>query len=260
MPFVTNAGVRIHYETEGEGPAVVLHTGAGGDLRIWREAGYLPGLVGLRKILIDQRGRGRSDRPTDVDAHRMEHFVEDVANVLDAANVESAGFWGYSNGILVGVAFGGAYPKRLGALVGTGGMRYRDLTDLPPVDARVEIEKDVAQGGVRQELDSRMAIEHDAFPETIDRNVRDGDPLMHALDGVAWLRWQGPRTVLQKFEAPILMLTGEKEDSDHVTEKTVAAVQGARMVRIPGVGHLGAFYRSDLTLPHALPFLREHFR
>jgi pimeloyl-ACP methyl ester carboxylesterase len=258
MPSVDSGGVRIHFETEGSGPALVLHTGAGGDLEIWRHAGYPGRLSGFRKILIDQRGRGRSDRPDSVEAHRLDHFARDVARVLDEVGEQAAAFWGYSNGILVGVAFGAMYPQRLRCLVGTGSVRYRDLSDLPAPDAEEEIRQDVASGGVRAELDRRMALEHDRFPDPIDANVRAGDPRMHALDGVAWMSWKGPKSAFPRFSAPILFLTGEKEDPDRATEQTVASVPRARVVRLPDVGHLGAFYRSDLAVPIALPFLRAH--
>lgn len=258
MTFIERDGVRIHYESIGEGPAVVLHTGAGGDSQIWGLAGYLDGLTGFRKILIDQRGRGSSDRPKAVEAHRMEEFVQDLTAVLDDARVETAAYWGYSNGVRVGIAFGGAHPKRLWALLGTGAMKYRDLTDLPRVDVAVEIEKDVAAGGVAAELDHYRDVEHEQFPQAIDRNVRAGDPLMHALDAIAWMDWRGPKSALLDLRAPWLMLSGEQEDRDRVTETSVASVPGARLVRLPGVGHLGAFYRSDLALAEALPFLRMH--
>lgn len=258
MPTITSHGVEIHYEVEGTGPAVLLHTGAGGDSRIWREAGYVRGLTGFTTILLDQRGRGRSGRPSGIDDHRMELFVDDVAAVLDALGIDSIAFWGYSNGMLVGVGFGGAHPDRLRCLVGTGTLRFRNLSDLPRVDETAEIQKDVAAGGVRQDLEHFMTKENDRFPEGIDRNVREGDPLMYALDGVAWLRWNGPRAVLKRFRVPLLMLTGEKEDPDRATETTVDHVPCARMARLPGVGHLGAFYRSDLALEFALPFLRRH--
>jgi pimeloyl-ACP methyl ester carboxylesterase len=74
--FVTNDGVKIHYESEGEGPAILMHTGAGGDSRIWRDAGYVRGLVGFRKILMDQRGRGLSDRPNTIESHSIERRAE----------------------------------------------------------------------------------------------------------------------------------------------------------------------------------------
>jgi len=258
MPYVTSHDVRIFYEAEGSGPAIVFHTGAGGDSRIWREAGYVSGTEGFTRLLIDQRGRGRSDKPQHPDAHRMELFADDVHSVLQELGIPSAAFWGYSNGILVGIAFGGLFPNSLRCLVGTGALRFRDLTDLPRVDPEKEIQTTIAEKGVVGELESRMAKEDDRFPPAIDRNVRDGDPLMLALDGIAWRDWEGPRTVLERFHAPILLLTGEKEDPDRQTEDTVSRIRNARVIRVPNVGHLGAFYRSDLTLPHALPFLRDH--
>ena len=60
------------------------------------------------------------------------------------------------------------------------------------------------------------------------------------------------------FETPSLILTGEREDDDGGTEQSVAAMPDARCVRLPGVGHLASFYRSDIALGHALPFLRQH--
>lgn len=259
MPFATNDGVKIYYEVDGEGPAVVFHTGAGGDSRIWRYAGYVSGLPGFTSILIDQRGRGRSDRPESLDALRMENFASDVLSVVDDVGVEEFAFWGYSNGILVGVAVGGARAGGLRGLIGTGALRLRDRTELPRVDPEKEIADTVAEGGVSFEVDRRMKAENDRFPDDIDRNVREGDPRMLAMTGIAWLDWKGPRSVLEHWSTPILMLTGEREDPDRVTEHTVAAVPGARIVRIPGVGHLGAFARSDLALPHAKLFLQDVF-
>jgi pimeloyl-ACP methyl ester carboxylesterase len=256
MPFVTNAGVKIHYESQGSGPAVVFHTGAGGDLRIWQQAGYLDGLSGFRKILIDQRGRGESDRPSSVEAHRLEWFVSDLEKVLDAVGVRSTAFWGYSNGTYVGVAFGAAHPDRLWALVGTGSLSYRNFDETPRTQTPEQIiNEDVAAGGVRAEVAARMRDENDQFPKEIHDNVVAGDSRMHALDGVAWLDWHGPLAVYPRIQMPVLMLAGENEDPNRVTEKSVAALADARLVRFPGLGHLGSFYRSDVALPHARPFL-----
>jgi pimeloyl-ACP methyl ester carboxylesterase len=259
MPYAQNGPIRIHFETEGSGPALVLHTGAGGDLRIWRDAGYLSGLKEFRVVLIDQRGRGQSTHPREIEAHRIESYAADVEKVLDAVGVESAGFWGYSNGAVVGIAFGAANPKRLKALVGTGTLPFRDYADSPPVaDVEAEIRDDVAGGGVRSELEKRMLEEGDRFPDPIDQNVRAGDPLMHALAGISWMAWHGPKSKYREFPAPILMIAGEKEDPRRVTEQSIAAVPDGRLVRLPGIGHLGSFYHSELALPHAVPFLRRH--
>ncbi len=249
----------IYYAVRGKGPAVLFHTGAGGSGRIWELAGYVDALQGFRVILMDQRGRGKSGHPPGVEDHRMPCFVSDVAAVLDDAGVESTAFWGYSNGVMVGMAFGAAHPKRLRALVGTGSLANQDYTDLPPIaDPQAFIRENVAKRGVAQDVDRHMRESNDRFPNLIDANVREGDPLMYALDRIAWRSWQGPKSLYATFETPVLMLTGEREDDDHETEKALAALPKARGVRVPGMGHLSAFARSDLSVPHAVPFLREH--
>ncbi|HEV2449713.1 MAG TPA: alpha/beta fold hydrolase [Thermoplasmata archaeon] len=259
MPVIRSGGTEIFYRSEGKGPALVLHTGAGGDHQIWEFAGYVARLKGFRLLLMDQRGRGRSGRPSEIEEHRIERFAGDVAAVLDDAGVEQAGFWGYSAGALVGAAFGATYPARLRALVGTGSFPNQDLCESPPPpDPEEYVRTTVAHGGVVRSMERFMERENDRFPEAIERNVRETDPRMNALDHLAWLSWKGPISEFPKLRAPFLMLTGEREDVDRSTEPALERLPGGRVIRLAGVGHLGAFYRSDLALVHALPFLRQH--
>ena len=258
MPLAHNGPVPLYYEVEGDGPAVLLHTGNGGDLRIWREAGYLPGLAGFKVVLMDQRGRGRSGRPDTIAEHRIETYADDVAAVLDAAGAERAGFWGYSNGVLVGVAFGAAHPRRLQALVGTGGLDPTNRDErIWPADRDAEVERIAHRGGVVPEMEECMRVEHDRFPPAVEQNIREGDPRMLALALVAWRAWHGPRNDFASFPSPALMITGEKEDTEGRTERSMSEFPDGRVVRLPGVGHLGSFYRSDLALPVAVPFLHR---
>lgn len=259
MPFVDSEGVSIHYEVRGKGPAILFHTGAGGDSRMWEQAGYLDRLKGFKAILMDQRGRGKSGRPETAESHRMEHFAADVRAVLDAAGIESTGFWGYSNGVYAGLAFGVAHPKRIKALVGTGTLWFQDVSELGPVEnPEAFIAEQVAKGGVAQDVDEYQRIDGEHFPEAVDRNVREGDPRMYALDRIGRRFWHGPKSLYPSFRAPVLMLSGEKEVDEGSTERALALLPSGRGVRIPGVGHLAAFYRSDLSVPHAIPFLWEH--
>lgn len=259
MATVTSEGVTLHYEVRGKGPAILFHTGAGGDSRMWEQAGYLDRLTGFTAILMDQRGRGRSDRPDTVESHRMEHFVADVGAVLDGAGVNSAGFWGYSNGVYVGLAFGIAHPNRIKALVGTGTLPFQDMSDLGPIaDPEAFIAEQVAKGGVAQDVDAYEKQDGEHFPEAVDRNVREGDPKMYALDRIGRRSWHGPKSLYPSFRAPVLMIGGEKEKDAGATDHALATLPNARGVRIPGVGHLAAFYRSDLSTPHAIPFLWQH--
>jgi pimeloyl-ACP methyl ester carboxylesterase len=258
---VSSDGVRIHYETEGKGPTIIMRTGSGGDIRIWREAGYVAGLTGFQKILIDQRGRGMSDSPTTVESHRFERHVEDICAVLDDAGVEAAAFIGYSAGATMGVAFGAAHPNRLRALVGIGSLPCINYSDRPkPESIDAEIKRIVAAGGVRAEYEGAREDEGSPFPEAIEKNVLEGDPLMRALDGVAALEWHGPLALYPDIKVPVLMVAGEREDTDRVTEKSISKITNARLIRLPGLAHLSAFYRSDITLQQLIPFLRKNLQ
>ena len=189
----------------------------------------------------------------------MEHCVSDVAAVLDHAGQDSAAFWGYSNGIFVGLAFGTAFPKRMRGLVGIGTLPDGDLCDLPPIeDPRAFIEECVANGGVSQDVDAFIQQDNERFPDAIDRNVREGDPRMYALGRIARRSWRGPKSLYASFAPPALVITGDRESDEGSTERSVAAMPRGQMVRLAGVGHLASFYRSDLALRHALPFLGRH--
>lgn len=60
---------------------------------------------------------------------------------------------------------------------------------------------------------------------------------------------------LAGIQAATLLVAGELE-SEHLAD-AAAVLQNGRAVVIPNVGHIGAFLRSDLVLPHVVPFLRS---
>ena len=63
MPFVTlESGVEIFYETQGEGPPLLLVSGTGHDHTFW--SAQLPLLsTDYRCIVFDNRGVGKSTAP-----------------------------------------------------------------------------------------------------------------------------------------------------------------------------------------------------
>jgi pimeloyl-ACP methyl ester carboxylesterase len=129
VPTIERNGVGLYYEVTGDGPAVLLHTGGGGDGRMWTLAGYTEDLRAHRSLLLDHRGRGRSDQPAGIAAHRIEEYVADVIAVLDAAGVDRAAMVGYSAGAGVGFRVAAAYPDRISALVAIGNVPEPDEDD-----------------------------------------------------------------------------------------------------------------------------------
>jgi pimeloyl-ACP methyl ester carboxylesterase len=129
MRYFTPDGIRLAYDVVGAGPPLILHTGAGGDSRMWREAGYVDGLHGYEVILLDHRGHGASDAPADPAAYGIEQYVADVVGLADELGHERFAFWDYSNGGRVGYALAAAHTDRVTALVASPAWLQAILVD-----------------------------------------------------------------------------------------------------------------------------------
>ena len=94
-------GVGIEYEVTGDGRPLMLLHGFPDSGRLWRH--QVPALAeaGFKVIVPDMRGYGRSDKPTEVDAYRMDRLVADVLAVMSAAGAEQAHVVGHDWGASV---------------------------------------------------------------------------------------------------------------------------------------------------------------
>ncbi|MDL9936278.1 alpha/beta hydrolase [Gordonia sp. ABSL1-1] len=72
---------------------------------------------GLRTIVLDQRGYSPGARPTEVDAYRIDHLVDDALGVLDALQVPYAILVGHDWGGIVAWHLAGKHPDRFTGLV-----------------------------------------------------------------------------------------------------------------------------------------------
>ena len=76
--------MKLQYDSEGDGPLVVLLHGFPESRRAWRK--QLPALAGagFRAVAPDLRGYGDSPKPRDVDAYRMTELAGDVAELIES--------------------------------------------------------------------------------------------------------------------------------------------------------------------------------
>jgi pimeloyl-ACP methyl ester carboxylesterase len=81
---VTNQGVRIYYEVEGQGPPLVLMHGTGTSRKLWRAfgsraLGYVKELrTDYQLIVVDARGHGDSEKPYDIQSYSPEFMTGDI--------------------------------------------------------------------------------------------------------------------------------------------------------------------------------------
>jgi pimeloyl-ACP methyl ester carboxylesterase len=130
MPYVHSQGVRIHFQTEGEGPPLVLQHGFTDSLESWYERGYVPALQQhCRLILLDAREHGGSEKPHEPAAHEAQLFAADILAVQDHLHIPKAHFWGYSMGGRIAFTTAKYAPERVSSFIIGGVHPYQENRD-----------------------------------------------------------------------------------------------------------------------------------
>jgi pimeloyl-ACP methyl ester carboxylesterase len=239
------AAPRLHVDAEGAGPAIALLHGFGGSARNFGpQARALRGR--WRVLRWDARGHARSEAPADPSAYAPEAFVEDVTRVLDAAGVRDAVVGGLSMGAGVALRFALAHPERTRALV---------LAAFPPGAERAgtfaAVAREFADALESEGVDAAGARFVWGAGSGLDPKaaalVRKGF-LEHTAHGLAatlrglLARQPSPRTlepVLARLGVPTLVIVGADDELSLEPSRTVAAaIPGARLVIVPGAGHV----------------------
>ena len=116
MPFVHAAdGTRIHFEVTGKSGAtpVLMIQGLGASKNAWNLQ-RIAMATRFRIISFDNRGAGRSDKPTE--PFTLEQMADDALAVLDAAGIETAHVVGASMGGVISQIVAVKYPHRVRSL------------------------------------------------------------------------------------------------------------------------------------------------
>ena len=116
MPFVHVAdGTRIHYEVTGRPGAtpILMIQGLGASKNAWNLQ-RIAMATRFRSISLDNRGAGRSDKPTQ--PFTLEQMADDAIAVLDAAGIETAHVVGASMGGVISQIIAVKYPHRVRSL------------------------------------------------------------------------------------------------------------------------------------------------
>ena len=114
MAFAQNGPTRIHYESTGDGPPVLLVMGLGISATGWWRT--IPVLAERFRVLsFDNRGVGRSDHPPG--PYTVAEMASDAIAVLEAAGEESAHVYGISLGGMIAQTVALETPERVRGLV-----------------------------------------------------------------------------------------------------------------------------------------------
>lgn len=226
----------IAYDVQGTGPVVVLLTGSNLDRRMWaREAEWLK--AAFTVVRYDLRAHGQSDTATAPFSH-----LGDLIGLLDELKIEKASLVGLSAGSTIALDAALEHPFRVERIVlsGPAPSGYVSKQQMPFVNdmmaalkagdykkvAEVLLATSVfAAPPESQALVRQMVTENDRL-WTVDRTLMKG-PSQPAM----------PR--LESVNVPTLVLLGEKDEYQREPAELLAArIPGARLVRVPGGGHL----------------------
>lgn len=116
MKLTTADGRKLTYRKLGHGPVLICHPGGPG-----YSSTYFSDLAGLWErytlVMINPRGTGGSDRPSDSRAYQIEDYVSDVEELRQHLGLERVLLLGHSHGGIVAQAYAAEHPGRVRRLV-----------------------------------------------------------------------------------------------------------------------------------------------
>ena len=241
MPFTSNGGIRLHWESEGEGPPILLIMGHSLSAGMWYAA--KEGLRGrYRLISFDNQGTGKSGSRRRTTIAEM---TADAVAVLDAAGVEKAHIYGVSMGGGIALEFGAKYPDRSRSLI--LGCTMAKLPDGPPrgkwkvsvIYRLLPLLRLFAKPGPHKNGHGDNAPD-----EAIARDKLMGKNEVFSMPGViaqshAIIDYSITAEEVAAVKLPALVLHGDQDQAVPYEQgkKLSELLPHARLVTFPGIGH-----------------------
>ncbi len=230
MPYLDRDGVRIYYEDQGAGPAILLTHGYTATLRMWdRQIDAFAGRY--RMICWDMRGHGESDSPGDTSAYSHAATVADMAAILDTCGVAQAVVGGLSLGGFLSLAFHLAHPDRVrGLMLFDTGPGYKKE------DGRAQWDRLAESYAVRFETKGLAAL--GSGSEVRMAKHRSAQGLAYAARGILAQRDAAVIESLPHIDVPTLLLAGANDKPFLAGMDYMAAkIPNATKVLIADAGH-----------------------
>jgi len=184
-------------------------------------------------VLFDHRGHGRSDHPTSVEANHIDRYADDVAALVQHLGCTSVSYFGWSNGIQVGLRTWDRHPGVFDSLILFGA--------IPPPRSAEAIAAGIPtrvaalrEKGWWEVIGDMIPAEKLPVPQWfIDRVLAtDIEPFIawsEARGGWNWSPWD----TMPQVKAPALLLAGELEDPEDLVAHAAALMPSATRIRIP---------------------------
>lgn len=268
MAWYESRGQRLHYESVGEGPAVVMLHGFSNFAGNW--APQLPDLVyaGYRVLLPDLAGHGLSQPAERVTT--VPDLAADIAALLESLDIARAAVCGLSLGGMVAQQLAVLYPQRVAALfIADSDLRFDTPAGQAAVAGWVRL-LEQPEGAVRRHEAAWPLLVSEAFRvsgagqaayETWRRVAArlPGRSLIQVAWGMSQFNLEAELTAVR---APALVVAGSDDRliPPERGRQIAARIAGARFAEIPGAAHIPNLDSPGEFTRMLLDFLATDFR
>lgn len=258
MSFLELESGRLYYEVAGlaQAEAVVFLHGFSLDTRLW-DGQWQPFAERYRVLRYDLRGFGQSSLPQAPFSHS-----DDLHALLSGLEIKDAHVVGLSLGGGLALDFALAYPALVRSLIlvdaTLGGFAWTKDWSEPGRAARESGLAAAKEAWLRDEVFA-PALERPQAAARLRRMVAD-------YSGWHWLNRgleRGPTPPaserLTEIAAPTLAIVGERDVPDFhaIAARLARSLPNARLITLPGLGHLPNLEAPETFNAVVLPFLAE---
>jgi pimeloyl-ACP methyl ester carboxylesterase len=229
--YFDSGGLKIHYETWGEGYPIVLVHGFASNLKgNWVDTGWVKTLQPVRRIVgLDCRGFGQSDKPHDAAAYEGYKMAQDVLNLTDFLGIEKTDLFGYSMGAFISAALMARHRDRFTSVI-MGGVG--NVFAGPPAERNRAIADALLAEDPSQITDLTGKLFR-AFAELDPNND------LKALAAVMGIVGEPIRPAdYAGLDIPVLIVNGGNDVVAANVDQTAAGIPGAKLIMIPDTDHL----------------------
>ncbi|AKQ69932.1 HMP-PP hydrolase (pyridoxal phosphatase) Cof [Myxococcus hansupus] len=247
-------GTSLHYRVVGDGPrTVVLVHGWMVSGAVWDSLVERLDLTGLRLVIPDMRGTGKSDRPKT--GYGLETLASDVLAVVDASGAHRFTLVGHSMGGQLVQWVASEVPDRVDGVVA---LNTVPATGLPlPPDAAGLFR---TSGSSREQKQTILGLAcKQLSPESLESLLKDSmDVSPECIEQVydAWTTG-GFAEKLAAIAAPTLVVATDDAflPPAFLRQAVVAPIRRARLTYLPGPGHYPQVERPEETAALVSAFL-----
>ena len=246
-------GLRIGVRELGprdSGPPLLLLHGVSGSSGSWGESLLDRMSAGRRVIAIDLPGHGASDVPAEPGRFAFAAIVSDIVDLLDALDVASAVWIGYSMGGRLALGAGLLFPERVSRLVlesaspglATEQERVERRRSDELLARHIEV-NEIGEFVSKWEDRPLFASQRKLAPEIraalrTRRMENRPEALAACLRGLGTGMQPSFWEALEHVATPTLLLVGEEDQKfARINERMLELLPDAQLVSIPDAGH-----------------------